>query len=299
VLTHIEGVPIKDGFAIPAYHYVQFMEENGIFEQLDRLLADSDFVNDPAVRDAKLAELRDAIKAAPIAAELDGLLRAKLDEKFPGQVMRFRSSTNAEDLDGFPCAGCYDSHTGDPVDWEGDLLYAIKQTWATVFSFRTFEERAYHSIDHKLVAMSLLVHHNFPDEEANGVAITANPYDPEGQAPGYYVNVQTGGDAEVVAPPPGVTSDTFIYTDSGATIYLTHSNLIEPDATVLTGRQVHELAVALGAIHTAFRDAYGPARGTAGWYAMDCEFKFDDEAAPDQPPTLYIKQARPYPGRGE
>ena len=49
------------------------------------------------------------------------------------------------------------------------------------------------SIDHKTVAMSLLVHHNFPDEEANGVAVTANPFDPSGLEPGFYVNVQWGG----------------------------------------------------------------------------------------------------------
>jgi hypothetical protein len=30
---------------------------------------------------------------------------------------------------------------------------------------------------------------------------------------------------------------------------------------------------------------------------MDCEFKFDDEANPGTTPTLYIKQARPYPGQ--
>ena len=57
--------------------------------------------------------------------------------------------------------------------------------------------------------MALLVHHNFPDEAANGVAVTANPFDPSGLEPGFYVNVQQGGDAEVVAPPPGVTSDEF------------------------------------------------------------------------------------------
>ena len=28
-----------------------------------------------------------------------------------------------------------------------------------------------------------------------GVAVTANPYDPTGNSPGFYVNVQTGGDA--------------------------------------------------------------------------------------------------------
>jgi hypothetical protein len=31
---------------------------------------------------------------------------------------------------------------------------------------------------------------------------------------------------------------------------------------------------------------------------MDVEFKFDDYDAPGTTPALYIKQARPYPGRG-
>jgi pyruvate, water dikinase len=302
VLTQLEGVPIRPAFAIPAYYYVQFMEENGFFERLDQLLADPAFNDDPAVRDMALDELRTAIRAAPINAELDDALRAKLDADFPGQTMRFRTSTNAEDLDGFPCAGCYDSHTGDPLDWDGDMLRAIKQTWATVFLFRTFEERAYHSIDHKTVAMSLLVHHNFPAEEANGVAITANPYDPTGLSPGFFINVQTGGIAEVVAPPPGVTSDSLIYQHGSLgqpVTFLTHSNLVEPGTTVLTSKQLDQLGDALAVIHEQFRDAYGPARGTTGWYAMDCEFKFDDEAAPGEVPTLYIKQARPYHGRGQ
>jgi Pyruvate phosphate dikinase, AMP/ATP-binding domain len=262
------------------------------------MLADSTFRGDPKLRDAQLKLLRDDIKDAPIDAGLSTKLRDKLNADFPNQSMRFRSSTNAEDLDGFPCAGCYDSHTGEPSDWDGDLLYAIKQTWATVWSFRTFEERQYHSIDHLSVAMALLVHHNFPDEEANGVAITANPYDPTGLSPGFYVNVQSGGDAEVVAPPEGVTSDSFIYqyTFMGSPIiYLTHSSLIDAGKTVLTARQVHELGVALDAIHEAFTDAYGPGAGNDGWYAMDVEFKFDDEADPTLPATLYVKQARPYP----
>jgi pyruvate,water dikinase len=113
--------------------------------------------------------------------------------------MRFRSSTNSEDLDGFPCAGCYESHTGDPADWV-DVLDAIRETWASIWLFRTFEERAYNGIDHTSVVMALLVHHNFPDEEANGVALTSNPFDPSGLQPGFYVNVQYGGDRGGRAP---------------------------------------------------------------------------------------------------
>jgi len=302
VLVRIEGVPIKRAFAIPVYYYVQFMKQNGFADRVTQLLADPAFKGDPTFRDAQLKTLRDDIKAAPIDAGFSNLLRAKLAADFPGESMRFRSSTNAEDLDGFPCAGCYDSHTGDPADWDGDLLYAIKQTWATVWSFRTFEEREYQSIDHLGVGMALLVHHNFPDEEANGVAVTANPYDPTGLSPGFYVNVQFGGDAEVVAPPEGVTSDSFIYQYSfpgSPIIYLTHSSLIEAGSTVLSTRQVHDLGGALDAIHTAFSDAYGPGSGNAGWYAMDVEFKFDDEENPGATPALFVKQARPYPGRGQ
>src|SRR6185295_485586 len=142
-------------------------------------------------------------------------------------------------------------------------------------------------IDPKGVGMALLVHHNFPDEEANGVAVTANPFDPSGLEPGFYVNVQKGGDAEVVAPPPGVTSDELLYEWSfpgQPVIYLSHSSLVAAGATVLNDEQLFQLGTALDAIHTRFAPAFGPASGNTGFYAMDCEFKFDDEANPGQPP---------------
>ncbi|MDC0706940.1 PEP/pyruvate-binding domain-containing protein [Stigmatella sp. ncwal1] len=299
VLANTPGLPVRKAFAVPAGYYVQFMEENGFYERLDQLLADPEFQQKPAVRDARLKEFRKAMEAAPVNAEFQALLKAKLATDYPGLTMRFRTSTNSEDLEGFPCAGCYESHTGDPSDWE-DVLDAIRETWASIWLFRTFEERAYSSIDHKSVVMALLVHHNFPDEEANGVALTANPFDPSGLQPGLYVNVQAGGDAEVVHPPPGITSDQFIYEfhQPGLPItYLSHSNLVNDGETVLTPSQVFELGKALDAIHERFSPAYGPRAGNTGWYAMDVEFKFDGE--PGQIPTLTVKQARPHPGRGQ
>lgn len=301
ILARTEGVPIQKGFAIPVYYYDLFMKQNGFYEQIDAFIADPAFQADAAVRDQKLAELRAAMEAAPVDAGLQTLLQGKIIADYGSHKLRFRTSTNSEDLDGFPCAGCYESHTGDPSDWT-DVLDAIRETYASTWLFRTFEERSYYGIDHKSVGMALLVHHNFPDEEANGVAVTANPFDSTGVDPAFYVNVQYGGDAEVVAPPPGVTSDQFLYyfkEPNQPTTYLTHSNLISAGQTVLTPLQVHQLGVALDAIHARFSPAYGPAAGNDGWYAMDIEFKFDDEADPTQPPALYIKQARPYPGRGD
>jgi len=304
-------VPIRPGFAIPVFYYHQFMTENGFYDRVDALLADPSFVADPAVRDAALAQLRADIVAAPVNQQFSDLLRAKLAAEYPGMTMRFRTSTNAEDLDGFPCAGCYDSHTGNPAEWDGDLLVAIKEAWSGVWYFRTFEERSYHSIDHKGVAMALLVHHNFPDEAANGVALTSNPYDPDGlDQPAFYVNIQYGGAAEVVAPPDGVTSDELLYyyytTPNRPITYLAHSNLIQVSETpgyetVLDPDQIVQLGTALDAIHRRFSYAYGPSAAdpNTGFYAMDCEFKFSAEDDPSKPPTLWMKQARPNNGRGE
>ncbi len=300
ILARTKDVPIKKAFAIPIYYYDQFMQKNGLYAELDGYLADPAFVTDPAVREQKLAAFRAKMLTAPVDADFQAQLKQKLAADFPGQTIRFRTSTNSEDLDGFPCAGCYESHSGDPAVWKS-VLDAVRGDYASTFLFRTFEERTYYSIDHKSVGMALIVHHNFPDEEANGVAITNNPFDPTGVQPAFYVNVQHGGDVEVVAPPPGTTSDQFLYffsVPNQPVSYLTHSNLIPAGTTVLSNAQIHQLGVALDAIHTRFSPAYGPASGNKGWYAMDIEFKFDDEAMPGQPAALYIKQARPYPGRG-
>lgn len=296
VLANIENLPVRRAFAVPVFYYVQFMQENQLFDKITQLMQTSDW-NDLATRYRRLEEFRTAIKAAPINQEFQDLLKAKLAAEYPGLSMRFRTSTNAEDLDGFPCAGCYDSHTGDPANWTS-VLDAIRKTWATVWTYRTFQEREYNGIDHQSVAMGLLVHHNFPDEEANGVAVTQNIYVPSGMDPAYYVNVQQG-DAEVVAPDPGVLCDTFLYyyTQQNQPItWIAHSTIAQPAGQpVLTARQTYELGSALEKIHNAFSKAYGPGAGNNGWYAMDVEFKFDDEDSTDGASHLLVKQARPYP----
>jgi hypothetical protein len=303
ILAKTDGVPTRPAFAIPIYYYHQFMTENGFFDEVRAMQEDAGFQNSLAVRDTRLAQLREDIVAAPLNADFMQKLKDKLAITNPGQSMRFRTSTNAEDLDGFPCAGCYDSHTGDPNDttgWE-DVWTAIKKTWAGVWFYRTYQEREYHSIDHTTVGMALLVHHNFPEEEANGVAVTANIFEPTGIDPAFYINVQYGGDVEVVAPPAGVTSDEFLYyfSQSGQpTAFISHSSLVEDGATVLSRAQTFSLGEALSAIHDRFSAAYGPAAGNTGWYAMDVEFKFDDEDTPGTP-SLIIKQARPYPDPSE
>ena len=297
-----DPVPVPKAFAVPTFYYDQFMTDNGFLARIDAMLVDPDFIDSPAERDAQLQALRSDMLSGTVNQEFQDLLRAKLAADFPDETtMRFRSSTNAEDLDGFTGAGLYTSKTGNLAAWD-TVLSAIREVWSSVWYYRAFDEREYRSIDHRSVAMALLVHHNFPDEEANGVAITNNIFDSTGLNPAFYINAQVG-DTSVVQPDPTVTTDEIVYYYSAPNtpiVYISESNMVAVEGEhVLTARQIHDLGMALAAIHEAFSPAYGPASGLNdnGWYAMDTEFKFDDRGTGE--PQLFMKQARPYPGRGE
>ena len=293
-LARVEGLTVPKAFVIPVYFYNQFMVENGFDLRITELLADPDFQTSAAVRDAELATLREDMLAAPINEDFLTALYAKLEAEYPGVRMRFRSSTNAEDLGDFTGAGLYTSKSGQPGSEDEPIEEALRTVWSSIWYFRAFEERAYRGIDHQKVGMALLAHHSFPEEEANGVAVTANPFDVSGVEPGFYVNVQVGN-AAVVSPPRGITTDQYIhYYDmpDQPVVFLQRSNLVPDGQSVLTPAQIHELGAALKAIHRHFYPAYGR-DNPSGWYGMDVEFKFDGEFGENAP--LHVKQARPYP----
>lgn len=293
-LAHIPEVPNPPAFVIPVYYFDQHMQANGLWDMYDAMVADPQFSADRDYRRDQLDDLRDAIKDAPVNPEHLALVMAKLADDFPNTRMRFRSSTNAEDVNGFTGAGLYESKTGDPNDPDKPVDEAMRKVWASVYSDRAWEERSFYGIEHRNIGMALLVHRSFPDEDCNGVAITANLFDPAGLEPGFYVNVQVGEES-VVAPDPGVTTDQFIYyyTQPGQPIvYLFHSSLVPEGETVLTNAEVQTLGDGLDAVHQFFQPVYGTQPGV--FYGMDVEFKFDSSAGNGS--ELYIKQARPYPG---
>jgi len=288
VLIGQDTVPTPDCFSIPVYYYNQHMEDNGLWDEYAEMSIDPDFTGDPETRADMLATLQEDIEDAPIDPDFLEDLLTKIDADYGHVKMRFRSSTNGEDLGNFTGAGLYDSESGDWDDAGEDIAKAIKHVWASTWGPRAWEEREYWSMDHTQIGMALLVHPTFDQEDAGGVAVTGNVYDTTGLEPGFYVNTQIGENS-VVAPEPGVTTDQFIYyydMPGQPVVYIAHSNLIQEGTTVLTDDEIHTLGVALDAIHSYFYPAYGM---SGGWYAMDTEFKFTDG-------QLVVKQARPYPG---
>ncbi len=292
-LTRIGGpVRVPKAFAIPVYFYKKFESDNGFDTRIDQMLKDPGFQGDSARRQVMLAELQDDIRVAPLPEGLEELVLAKLATEYPGIRMRFRSSTNAEDLDGFTGAGLYSSTSGDPNDPQNPVANAIRFVWSSLWNYRAFEEREWRGIDQRGVAMAVLVHRSFPTELSQGVALTNNLFDE--LEPAFYVNAQVG-DTQVVNPPAGVSADQFVYyyyNMNQPITFFAHSNLVPEGQTVLTRAQTYQLGTALDAIHYEFKaDYWKPGH----FYAMDVEFKFNQDPG-DEQPLLWIKQARPHPG---
>lgn len=290
-LAHIPDLPVPKAFAVPVYFYHQFALQHGIPGKVAALLADSKFTDDPLVREKKLQELADFVEQAPLDPAFEALLAAKIAQDLPNQRVRLRSSTNAEDLDGFTGAGLYTSETFDPANPSKGLTKAVRKVWASLWNLRAFEERTWRGIDHSAVAMALLVHRGFPTEDANGVALTNNLFDP--LQPAFYVNVQKG-DVSVVQPPADVTTDQFLHYfayPGQPVVWLGHSSLVPEGQQVLSPAQIAELGIALDRLHQAFAPIFAK---TGQFFAMDVEFKFNTD--PGEPSKLWIKQARPHQG---
>ncbi len=282
-----EDVPTPPCFATPLYYYDQHMRAHGLWDRYAALTEDPEWA-DNRVRAELLYAFQDEIQAAPLDPAFLALVMAKIDTDFARAKMRFRSSTNAEDLGNFTGAGLYTSKSGEWDDAGLDIEDAIKEVWASVWGPRAYEEREYWGIDHTQVGMAMLSNPAYDGEDANGVAVTGNIYDTSGLEPAFYVNVQRGENS-VVLPEDGDTTDQFLYyfaMPGQPIVYIAHSNLIGEGETVLTEAQVYELGVALSATHQYFYEAYGT---SGGFYAMDTEFKFVDG-------HVELKQARPYPG---
>lgn len=282
--THPFALPEGD-FAIPFFYYWQHIHTNGINKLIAKMLKDSLFWSNFQYRQQQLQHLRDTIIACPIDQTLLQLVNNKI--KATGSSffnIRFRSSTNSEDIKGFNGAGLYDSFTGIPGDTKKSIDKAIKRVWASLWNLAAFEEREYYKIDHQTVSMAILAHRSFPTEEANGVVITENLYSPYNAA--YTINVQQG-ELSITNPEGDYLPDQIIFYLFVNTIeYISHSNVPGMEGrTVLTDSEIQELALYCNQIHSHY------CLLNLQCNAMDIEFKVD---MINSKRKLYIKQARYY-----
>ena len=279
---------VPDGFAVPFYFYDEFMKANDLYAMVSTMLADSDFQTDYDTQEDELKQLRSAIKDATTPDRIITALEAMHAEFPDGTSLRYRSSTNNEDLLGFSGAGLYDSKTQDPDETEEDGIdKSIKGVWASLWNFRAFVERDFHRVDHYATAMGVLVHPNYSDELVNGVAVSFDPFN--GREGSYYVNSQVGEDL-VTNPDARSIPEELLLGPVGGTYgpftILGTSNQVPAGQLLMTETQMAQLRQHLEVIHDHFAGLYDPVAGKP--FAMEIEFKITSDD------VLAIKQARPW-----
>ena len=255
------------------------MKYNGFDKEMDSLFKEAS----EDQLEVNLNALRSRIEKGSMPEWMMSALE-KVQNNFPeGSSIRCRSSTNNEDLPNFSGAGLYDSFTHNPD--EGHLAKTIKQVYASLWNVRAFEERAFYRIDHRLSAMGVLIHPNFKDEKANGVAVTDDVlYESQGN---YYLNVQKGEDLVTNPDKPSSPEEILLgwWAEDGYQI-VRRSTQISNEQQILPENHLSDLRNYLKEIHNKFEALYGVSKEQA--FAMEVEFKITKDN------RLVIKQARPW-----
>ncbi|BCE02534.1 PEP/pyruvate-binding domain-containing protein [Marinicellulosiphila megalodicopiae] len=278
----------EQAFAIPIYYYQQHFINSGAQDFLNDLFLDAEFLDDAAIRALKLKELQNILLNYPVDSTFLTDVEQIVFNKYGESKVRFRSSSNTEDLAEFNGAGLYHSLSAQIGDKDATIENALKTVWASLWNVRAYEERQYANIDQSAVAMGILVHQSYPNEIANGVAVARNILDPT-RGDQYYINSQFG-EASVTNPSPSVFSEQLIFLINSnrppRIRYQSNSSLT--DDLVLTEEEVEDVACSLNAIQNHFKPIIDP-DDTSRFFTMEMEFKYLNDSD-----KLIIKQARPY-----
>lgn len=283
------GIP-ENAFAIPFYYYEQYIRSNKIDKDIQSLLENNAILSNKDSLQKTLALIQQKILKGTLDSAFVTLVKNRI-LSFGDTIIpyKFRSSSNSEDLEFFNGAGLYESKTGTIGSSKKPVEKAIKEVWASLWNYRAFEERKFFNIQQETAKMGVLVHRAFPDEKANGVAVTADIFD--NTQSGAYINVQVN-EASIVLPDNNEKCDEILVTyakKKNKIKYLSNSTIYKGDGNILFDREIDRLCHVLEKIKQHY---YTKLKIQIPYnkFAMDVEFKLDKAER-----IIYIKQARRYP----
>ncbi len=264
VISGLDGVEVPGGFVVPFARYVEHLAASGAALP---------------TTEADLELARKQIMETPVDAGLLDEIQQRLGESPPAQILR--SSTNAEDLEGFNGAGLYESVAVHDAADRGALSDALREVWASVWSDRAFAERDWYRIEHADVAMAVIVQPLARPIDAIGVAVTHNPFN-DG-LPGMFVNVQSADRSVTGAIGEELPEQFLIHTFNAENEIELISRAAGLDREIMTDDEVADLCDRLALIEAAIVEP-----GRESTYA-DVEFVLRSEGE-----RLLFLQARPY-----
>ena len=162
------GLPVPPGFVIVTGAYREYVAEHQLADKIAALAAPG---GDPAGYESASEQIR-----ALFAAEVSDAVRAEIADAYAALgenvAVAVRSSATAEDLPEASFAGQQDTYLN--VRGLEDLLVAVRECWASLWTARAMSYRARQGIDPSTVSLAVVVQ-QMVDAEAAGVMFTANP----------------------------------------------------------------------------------------------------------------------------
>ncbi len=175
-------LPVPDGFAVTAQTYKEFIERTGIKDKILQLLRTLD-IEDTDTLQKVADEIQKLISSTPIPDDiaeeimlhyelLSGNKKARDLVNAPDVFVAVRSSATAEDLPSASFAG--QQATFLNVKGKQNVVRAVRDCWASLFTARAIYYREKQKFDHGKVLISALVQ-KMINAEKSGIMFTINP----------------------------------------------------------------------------------------------------------------------------
>lgn len=165
------GFPVPPGFCVTTGSYRAFVETStemkGFFAQLNELTLDSlDQIRAVGER------IRNHLRSLPIPSGVRAAITSAWRKKGTEGAYAVRSSATAEDLPTASFAGQQETYLN--VLGEEDLMEAVRNCWASLFTDRAIVYRLKNGFDHRDVYVSVVVQ-QMVFQEVYGILFTADP----------------------------------------------------------------------------------------------------------------------------
>ncbi|MHC1630043.1 MAG: phosphoenolpyruvate synthase [Methanoculleaceae archaeon] len=165
------GLPVPDAFVVTATAYRNFLVETGIEEEIFSItgninVEDSDTLEEASEKAQKL------ILSRKIPESLREKILSAYHEMGDDVVVAVRSSATAEDLPGASFAGQQDTYLN--IRGDEDLMDAVRNCWASLFTQRAIYYRARQGFEERAVNIAVVVQRLIQSEKS-GVMFTSHP----------------------------------------------------------------------------------------------------------------------------
>jgi pyruvate,water dikinase len=170
-------VPVPYGFALTADAYRLFLRENALESKIAKSLSRLKDLNDTKALQSVGAEIRGFITSASVPQTLrkiieESYLQLGAHEKVQSPYVAIRSSATAEDLPDASFAGQQETFLN--IKGTAEVIQAVKECYASLFTDRAIFYRAQKGFDHMEVALSAIVQ-MMCYSESSGVMFTMDP----------------------------------------------------------------------------------------------------------------------------